>query len=114
MTNANGGVDDEPLDELQPHPPARRFLCDDVEWLAWPSGSSAYGTGTCGAASIEAVHFARAEAPDTPVFEGLLPTGRFHGLFDDELIALLRTATRVVDASDRPLKPASRRGVGLL
>lgn len=92
----------------------RRFVHDEQEWLAWPSGMSAYGTGTLGPASIEAVHFARSEAPETPLFEALLPAGVFFGLYDEELTGLLLTATKVVDASERPLKPATRRGEGLL
>jgi hypothetical protein len=92
----------------------RHFVHDGVEWFAWPSGSSAYGTGTIGPAALEAVHFARTDAPDVPVYEALIPAGRFFGMFDDELVALLKGATKVVDPSERPLKPATRRGEGLL
>jgi hypothetical protein len=113
MNNGNGSSPEAAVD-VRTSIPARGFLCDGVEWLAWPSGSGAYGTGTCGPASVEAVHFATADAPDTPVFEALLPTGRFHGLYEDELIMLLKGATRVVDSAQRPAKPVSRRGVGLL
>ena len=95
-----------------PERPGRSFTCDGVEWIAWPSGASAYGTGTCAPAALEAVHFARADAPDVPVYEGLLAAGSFFALYDEELITLLERATRVVDASQRPLKP-SRRGEGL-
>ena len=93
---------------------ARRFMADGMEWLAWPSGSSAYGTGTYGPAALEAVHFAPADAPGRPTFEALLPAGRFHGLFEDELIAVLRTATRVAEPGERPARAANRRGAGLL
>jgi hypothetical protein len=93
---------------------ARRFVSDDEEWLAWPSGASAYGTGTLGPAALEAVHFARAEAPETPLFEALVAAGGFFGLFDEELVQLLKRATKVVDPSERPMKPAARRGEGLL
>ena len=92
----------------------RHFTCDGQEWFAWPSGSSAYGTGTIGPAALDAVHFARAEAPEVPVYEALVASGRFFGMFDDELVTLLKGATKVVDASERPLKPATRRGEGLL
>lgn len=103
MENGNG---------VNPQRPGRSFACDGVEWRAWPSGASAYGTGTCGPAALDAVHFARGDAPDVAVYEALLPAGRFFALFDEELIGLLRAATRVVDPSERPLKP-SRRGEGL-
>lgn len=113
MTHGNGATGDAPLEPVAPQP-ARQFVCDDVEWLAWPSGASAYGTGTCGPAALEAVHFARADAPERPVAEALLPAGRFHGLFEDELVTLLRGATRVVEPGERPVKAANRRGAGLL
>jgi hypothetical protein len=85
-----------------------------VEWVALPSGASAYGTGTCGPAALEAVHFARAESANQPLFEALLPAGRFFGLYDEELVALLESAIRIVEPGDRPLKAATRRGEGLL
>ena len=113
MNNANGNTPDVPV-TVQGAVPARGFVCDGEEWLAWLSGGSAYGTGVHGPAMLEAVHFAKASAPDTPLFEALLPAGRFHGLFEDELIALLKSATRVVDTAERPARPVSRRGVGLL
>ena len=87
----------------------RQFTHDGEEWLAWPSGGGAYGTGVFGTASTEAIHFARRAAPDVPVFEALLPFGRFWGLFDEELIDVLRAAVRVVDASAMPQRPARRR-----
>jgi hypothetical protein len=113
MTSGNGATPHIAQNADLPQP-ARRFEADGLLWLAWLSGSSAYGTGTCGPAALEAVHFAHAEAPTQPVYEALLAAGRFHGLFDDELIALLRAATRIVDPSDRPVKAANRRGSGLL
>jgi hypothetical protein len=91
-----------------------RFECDGVSWLAWPSGASAYGTGVVAPATLEAVHFAHADAPETPLFEALLPAGRFWALFDQELVALLRSAVKVVDPAERPMRPVSRRGEGLL
>ena len=113
MSSGNGHGEPAAL-EARPERVVRTFSHGGQEWLAWPSGASAYGTGTLGPASLEAVHFARAEKPEEPAFEALLPAGSFFGLFDDELINLLTRATKVVDASERPLKPATRRGEGLL
>jgi hypothetical protein len=113
MTTGNGAAPEHPLDGDQ-RQLARQFECDGVAWLAWPSGAGAYGTGTFGPAALEAVHFARADTPAEPAYETLLPAGRFYGLFDEELATLLRAATRIVDSSERPAKPATRRGSGLL
>ena len=113
MTHGNGAAGGAPLEPVTPQL-ARHFMSDEVEWLAWLSGASAYGTGTCGTAAVEAVHFARADAPDRPAFEALVPAGRFHGLFEAELVALLKTATRVAEPGERPAKAANRRGAGLL
>lgn len=113
MTSGNGRdgpVNMEPTTERV----ARRFTHEGREWLAWPSGGSAYGTGILGPAALEAVHFAPADSPETPAFEALLPSGQFFALFDDELIGLLRRSTKVVEPGERPLKPATRRGEGLL
>jgi hypothetical protein len=87
----------------------RLFTHHGEEWIAWPGGGGAYGTGVFGTASTEAIHFARQAAPDQPVFEALLPAGRFWGLFDEELIAVFATAVRVVDASQAPERPMRRR-----
>lgn len=113
MISGNGS--DGPAN-MQPagEPVARRFTHDGKEWLAWPSGGSAYGTGTIGPAALEAVHFAPADRPETPAFEALIPAGKFFALYDDELTVLLRASTRVVEPGERPLKPATRRGEGLL
>lgn len=113
MTSGNGATAHDAQNAGTPLP-VRRFEADGVPWVAWLSGSSAYGTGTCGTASLEAVHFAHADSPTQPSYEALLAAGRFDGLFDDELIALLRAATRIVDPSERPVKAANRRGSGLL
>lgn len=113
MTHANGAAPGVTLETVAPQP-TRAFVCDDVEWIAWPSGTSAYGTGTCGPAALEAIHFARADAPHRPAFEALLSAGRFYALFEEELVAALRGATRVADPGERPLKAANRRGAGLL
>ena len=114
MTNGNGMGIPEPGDAPVPERSGRRFTCDGGEWLCWPSGASAYGTGILGPAALEAVHFARGEQPETPAFEALIPAGTFFGLYDEELITILQGATKVVDASERPAKPATRRGEGLL
>ena len=91
----------------------RAFQCDGLEWVAWTSGDSAYGTGVIGPAALQAVHFAHAAAPALPLFEALLPAGRFALLFDEELAALLRVSVKVVDPADGPMR-VSRRGEGLL
>ena len=113
MTTGNGAVPDAPH-AGEPPQLARHFECDGVEWLAWTSGASAYGTGRYGPASLEAVHFAKADAAGQPAYEALVPAGRFYGLFDEELATLLRTASKVVDPAERPSRPATRRGSGLL
>jgi hypothetical protein len=87
----------------------RQFTHKGEDWIAWPSGGGAYGTGVFGTARTEAIHFARHAVPDVPVFEALLPSGRFWGLFDEELIDLFRVAVRVVDASAMPERPMRRR-----
>jgi hypothetical protein len=113
MNKGNGVASNDAI-EVEVERPARRFICAGQEWLAWPSGASAYGTGTVAPAALQAVHFAKVETPETPAFEALLPAGKFYGLFDDELVTLLRRATKVVDPAERPLRPATRRGEGLL
>jgi hypothetical protein len=114
MSIGNGATPEIKLEATSSERPARAFISDGVEWVAWPSGASAYGTGTCGPAALEAVHFAHADASSAPLFEVLLPAGRFFGLYDEELVTLLRGATRIIDPGDRPLKAATRRGEGLL
>ena len=105
MANGNGTPEAERV--------VRHFIHEGVQWFAWPSGSSAYGTGTVAPAAIESVHFARSDAPEVPVYEALISAGRFFAMFDEELATLLAGATKVVDPSERPLKPATRRGEGL-
>ncbi len=113
MTHGNGAAGDAPLNP-ETQQVARRFVAEGVEWLAWPSGASAYGTGTIGPAALEAIHFAPADNPGRPAFEALLPAGQFHGLFEEELMTALKTAVRVVEPGERPVKAANRRGAGLL
>ena len=81
---------------------SRVFTCNGDEWIAWVSGSGAYGTGVHGLGSVEAVHFARPSEPAVPIFEALLAAGRLGGLFDDELVELFQGARRVVSASNLP------------
>jgi hypothetical protein len=89
----------------------RGFQCEQAEWVAWLSGSGAYGTGACGLGNVEAIHFAKGETPDVPLYEALVGTGSFEGLYDEELIALFRGAKRVVDPSEAPEKRVNRRGL---
>jgi len=93
----------EPPRELEPEPAdTRHFTAGAGEWQAWVSGKAAGGTGGYGLAMMVAVHFARAEAPDEPLFEALLPRGRFGSLYDEELRELLARATPIVlPASDQ-------------
>ena len=74
----------------------RNFSVDDVEWVAYISGSGAYGTGHWGLAALQTVHFARASDPGVPLFESLVPANQFAGLFDNELRQLFKNATRIV------------------
>lgn len=109
----------EPVDSLPPSTePARiglTFTADGESWIALPAGNGAYGTGHTGLAALVAIHFVRASAPATPVFEALLPAGRFETLYESELVALFRSATRIVlPEPGAPLRVARfRRGEGL-
>lgn len=99
-------VDGEPPrapHELEPDPAERRsFVVGDEEWIAFVAGKGAWGSGSYGLGMVVAVQFVRASAPDQPVREILVARGRFSGLFDDELRALLAEATPIVtDAQPR-------------
>ena len=85
-----------------------RFSAEDTEWIAYVSGRGAYGTGHWGLASLEAVHFARADTPDTPALESLIAAGHFAELFETELLALFRRARPIVIPQERQL-PVPRR-----
>lgn len=76
--------------------PERRFVFDDVEWVACVSGRGAYGTGHWGLASLQAIHFARADSPDKPEYEALIAAGRFGDLYASELLELFQSARRIV------------------
>lgn len=87
----------------------RSFSCDGVEWTAWVSGGSAYGTGNRGLGNLEAVHFGHADAPDVPLMEALIARGRFETLFDEELVGILRAACKVVNPAEVTIRPMGRR-----
>lgn len=87
----------------------RPFTVDSEEWVAWPSGGGAYGTGVFAPGNIQAIHFAKADAPTEPLLEALLPAGAFFGLFDDELVDLFRSARRIIVPDNIPARPVSRR-----
>jgi hypothetical protein len=91
---------------------ARSFEVDGEAWVARPAGKGAGGTGAYGLGMIEAVHFARADDPATPLFEALLPAGRLPGLFDDELRAVLASARRIVGAGDQRSEGRAGRSLG--
>jgi hypothetical protein len=71
------------------------FELDGVEWIARPAGLGCYGTGRRGMALLQAVHFYRADAPDRPVREALLPASRFQQLTPADLVELCHGATPI-------------------
>lgn len=75
--------------------PACEFEVNGEEWIARLAGDGAYGTGPVGMARLSAVHFCRADVPHDPLFEALIPAGRFEGLYAEELAELLRGATPI-------------------
>ena len=87
----------------------REIAIDGEEWVAWPSGCGAYGTGALGLGNVEAIHFAHSSAPTVAVLEALLAANTFYQLFDDELIRIFREARRVVDPAELGDKGATRR-----
>jgi hypothetical protein len=78
---------------------ARQFMHENVCWVSWLSGRSAWGTGAYGLGLVEAVHFAHADSPTTPLYEALLARSRFEWLYDSELVELLRSA-KPIDVAD--------------
>lgn len=78
----------------------RRFEVNGEEWLAQLAGQGALGSGRLALAAIQAVHFYRSDQPERPLFEALLPRGRFGQLRDAELRELLDRSTPVPPASD--------------
>jgi hypothetical protein len=102
----------QPPRELEPAAGwCRAFDVEGTEWIARAAGRGAGGTGSYGLGMLEAVHFAHAEAPSTPLFEALVAAGRLAFLYDDELRSLLHTATRIVTVDDT--RPEGRGGRGL-
>ncbi|HLP67927.1 MAG TPA: hypothetical protein VK181_10455, partial [Rhizobium sp.] len=81
---------------------------DGESWVVWPSGGGAYGTGALGLGAVEAIHFGRKEAPETPLFEALIRAGAFEGLFEAELITLFRSARKIVDPGEFGQRPSRR------
>jgi len=103
------------LPARQPTFPFRRhFRVADNEWVAWVSGFGAYGTGNAGLGTVQAVHFALARDPETPLREALMPTGRFEDLFDEELLRLYAESReiRLPEPGAAPQR-IRRRGEGL-
>ena len=73
----------------------REFEADGADWIARVAGRGAYGTGQRGAALLVAVHFYRADEPETPLREALLPAAAFPLLRPEELTDLLDRATPI-------------------
>jgi hypothetical protein len=73
----------------------RTFEMDGADWIARPAGMGCYGTGRSGMALVQAVHFYRADAPDRPVREALLPAARLQHLAQTELRAIFSGATPI-------------------
>lgn len=94
MTSPNGNAA-SPCPTL---PEARAFTHAGRTWTARLAGNGMAGTGRLGFGLVQAVHFFR-DGAEHPSFEALIPRGRFHGLFDDELRQLLRDA-RPIPAPD--------------
>ncbi|HEX7117555.1 MAG TPA: hypothetical protein VF212_02125 [Longimicrobiales bacterium] len=88
---------ERPAEDAPPAPPGRTFTADGQTWIARIAGEAIVGTGAFASAALLAVRFHRADEPDRPLREALIPRGRFELLYDDELAALLRTA-RPLDA----------------
>jgi hypothetical protein len=95
-TNPDAPKAKPPREPVRSAEEPRPLTIDGEEWLAYPSGKGSYGTGHWGLAGVEAVHFAKAGEPPKPEFEALLASGRFADLYDEELIALFRTARAIV------------------
>jgi hypothetical protein len=85
----------------RPQPVEREFEADGRSWVARLSGKGAYGTGGYGLGLVDAVHFADPAEPGLPLREALLAHGRFHDLFDAELIDLLHRSTPIAHPEHR-------------
>jgi hypothetical protein len=71
------------------------FGLDGHEWVARVAGMGCYGTGRRGMALLQAVHFYRADEPDRPVREALLPAAQLQHLGPEELRAVFGRATPI-------------------
>lgn len=92
-----------PPHELEPDTAeALVFEVAGEQWLARVAGKGAGGTGAYGLGMLDAIHFCRADAPETPLREALLERGRFAALFEDELRSLLAGASPIVNLESRP------------
>lgn len=100
-SDARGGPDAPPPPpprEIEPDPDeVLGFEVDGQIWLAKLAGKGAGGTGSYGLGLFDAVHFARAEAPERPLREALLARGRFAHLFGEELRALFVDSRPIVE-----------------
>ncbi len=72
--------------------PDRNVQIDGETWIARPSGLGAAGSGGLGLGMLESIEFEFPATPARPVREVLLQRGRFHHLFDAELIALFASS----------------------
>jgi hypothetical protein len=91
----------------------RPFEHAGENWIARAAGKAAGGTGAYGLGMIEAVHFALAADPAQPLFEALIAAGSLSALYDEELGALLRGASRIVTLEEVRAAAESRGGRGL-
>jgi hypothetical protein len=87
---SHGAEEDPQWERLE-----RGFDADDGAWIVRGAGEGAYGTGRTGTARLVAVHFFRADAPETPVREALVPAGVFPDMAAEELRALFGRATPI-------------------
>ncbi len=74
---------------------SRVVMVDGVAWSARLDGGGAAGSGALGLGMLEAISFAAADSPDIPLREVLLQRGRFHHLYDDELVALFASSRQI-------------------
>lgn len=72
----------------------RRFEADGRPWLARVAGRGVGGTGRVAQATLEAIRFHPADAPDQEPVEVLVPLARLDDLFDEELAELLQRGLR--------------------
>ena len=89
----------EPINE--PDQPTRTFHVDSEVWIARIAGEGGAGARALAPAPIVAVRFFRCDDPETPRRDALLPKGADERPYDDELIALFRTARSLETDEDR-------------